>query len=365
MLFLSQMTASFLGRFAPPLTLGVIVFSSLLNSLAGEELVEIRMSDNGDFLVPLLADHLGYFRMEGLSLTRRQVTDVAPEDFLMQQALIAGKLDASYHWFQHTVYGVRHNLPVTAVMLLNDAPGAKVMVANRVRDQIKSAADFSGKHVAEGMAYATKGMLTNLLTIRAGLPRHSYIPVFPEEAGRQKAVIEGLQRGQVDVATFLEPMTSAVEATGLVSTLYDLTSRAGTIKAFGAPYPGQCILMAPSYIKAHPQNVQHVVNAMVRAMRYINAHSAAEIAAQLPSEYFKSLDHQAELHFIQKTLPTFAQDDYSFPPEGVQLVIDTILNTDFDSSPEGIWRRTVDNPTIIPTDLYTNRFVSAAMTAIK
>src|SRR6185312_5781315 len=98
---------------------------------------KIRMSDNGDFLVPLLAHNLGYLQQEGIELVRVKTTDVEPEDFLIQDALVKGKIDASYHWFQHTIYGVRHHLPIKAVVLLNDAPGAKVMVATRLKDEIR------------------------------------------------------------------------------------------------------------------------------------------------------------------------------------------------------------------------------------
>ena len=342
--------------------MGGLLFLALTASAAP---VQIRMSDNGDFLVPLLARNLGYFEREGLELIRLKVTDVAPEDFLMQEALTKGKVDASYHWFQHTIYGARHNFPVKAVIVLNDAPAAKVLVATRLKDQIRSAADFKGRNVAEGMGYATKSMLTNFLAIRAGLPKHSYTPVFPESEGRLQAVSNGLKSGQVDIVTFLEPMTSAVEATGLVTTLYDLTDRAGTTKALGAAYPGQSILMAPAFIEAHPETVQHLVNVMVRTMRYINSHPAEEIAAHLPPEYFKTPDHRAELQFIQRTLPSFARDDYSFSPAMVALVIDTIRASDFDDSEEGLWRRTVENPTLVPEQLYTNEFVRKAMKEIK
>ena len=163
----------------------------------------------------------------------------------------------------------------------------------------------------------------------------------------------------------MEPMTSAIEETGLVTTLYDLTSREGTTKALGAAYPGQSILMAPKFIAAHPDTVQHLVNAMVRAMRYINSHPAEEIAAHLPVEYFKSANRAAELKYVQKTLPSFARGDFSFTPAAVNLVIASIQATDFDDSEEGVWRRTVENPALNPAELYTNEFVAKAMKEIK
>lgn len=327
--------------------------------------VKIRMSDNGDFLVPLLARSLGYFEQEGLELVRLKTTDVMPHDYLIQEALVTGRLDASYHWFQHTIYGARHKFPVQAVMLLNDAPGAKVLVAASLRDQIRSAADFKGRKVAEGAGYATKSMLTNYLALQAGLPKHSYSSVFPETAGRQEAVTQGLKDGQVDLVTFLEPMTTAIEETGLVAPLYDLTDRAGTVRALGAPYPAQSLLVAPGFIAEHPDIVQRLVNVMVRTMRFINAHTAEEIAARLPAEYFKTGDRQAELKFIRLTLPSFARDDYSFSPEMARLVLATVRASDFDDSPEGVWRRTAEVSDLDPARLYNNRFVRKAMAEIK
>ena len=298
-------------------------------------------------------------------MATRPITLSDEHELLIQEALNTGKFDVSYHWFQHTVYGAHHNFPITAVMLINDAPGAKVLVATRLKDQIRSAADFKGRNIAEGAGYATKSMLTNFLAVKAGLPKHSYTPVFPELEGRKEAVKNGLKDGKVDIVTFLEPLTSAIEETGLVTTLYDLTTKAGTTRALGAPYPGQSILMAPAFIEAHPDTVQHVVNAMVRAMRYLNSHTAEEIAAQLPPEYFKTPEHQAELSYLRKTLPTYARGDYTFTPAEVQLVLATIRASDFDDSAEGIWRRTVENPAIDQEKLYTNRFVGKAMKEIK
>ncbi|MDD3179023.1 MAG: ABC transporter substrate-binding protein [Opitutaceae bacterium] len=332
---------------------------------AAESPVKIRLSDNGDFMVPLLAQGLGYFQQEGLEMIRVKIADVAPTDFQMQEPLNKGRIDASFHWFQHTIFGVRHNYPVKAVIMLSDAPGLKIMVANRVKDQIKSAADFKGRNVAEGMGYAAKSMLTNYLAQKAGLPSRSYTSVFPETAGRFEAVTKGLNEGKVDIVSFMEPLSSAILATNKVSTLYDMTTREGTVKALGAPLPAISILMAPSYIEAHPEIVQRLVNVFVRTMRYINTHNADEIAAKLPATYFTSKDRQAEIDFLRNTLPNYARGDYSFTPDAVQMAIDTIRSSSFDKSEEGVWRATVENPHVIPEQLYTNEFVEKAMREIR
>jgi NitT/TauT family transport system substrate-binding protein len=328
---------------------------------AAEDVVTIRLSVDEDPIVPRLAESLGYLKQAGVRIVRAKVEDFSKEDYLLQAPLIAGQIDASYHWFNHAVFGARHNLPVEGVMVFNDAPGMTVMVAAREKDAIKSAADFRGKHVAEGALYGTKGLLTSYLARKAGLPPHSYTPVMLQHDGRQEAVIKGLAAGGVDVMTFQEPITSALRDTGMVKTLYDLNSGASTRKVLGAAWPSQSLLVAPAFARAHPQAVQRLVTAFVKTMRYINRHSLDQIVAALPPSYFEGKDRKAEIRYLRETLPTFAKGDYSFSPAAVRLVVDTVRSYDFDDSAEGRWRGTAVNPNVDPSKLYTNRFVDAAM----
>ena len=240
------------------LTAALLLAAGLHPLAAAEPLIQVRLAVDEDPIVVRLAESLGYFKAEGLDVVRTDLLKVSSEDYLMQAPLIQGDIDASYHWFNHAVFGARHNLPVKAVMVFNDAPGMTVLVANRVKDQIHSAADFKGRRVAEGAGYGTKSILTHYLVRQAGLPDDCFTPVLLEHAGRQEAVIQGLRAGQVDLMTFQEPITSALEATGLVSTLYDLNSRESTAKALGAPWPAQSLLMAPAFLKAH--NLKLVTN---------------------------------------------------------------------------------------------------------
>jgi NitT/TauT family transport system substrate-binding protein len=330
---------------------------------AAETPTKLRMSVN-DPLIPALAESLGNLKREGLEVAIVKVEDVSEHDYLMQEPLVKGRLDVSFHWFQHVVFGARHNLPLKAVMLINDSPGMKVVVANRVKDQIKSAADFKGRNIAEGAGYATKSVLVNYLARRAGLPPNSYTPVMKETEGRQQAVIAGLSAGKVDVMAFMEPITSAIEKTGLTATLYDLTNREGTVKALGDVWPVHTLFLSTKYIDEHPETVQHLVNAYVRTMRFVNSHTAEQIVAKLPDSYFAKTDRQSETTRVAKLLPGFTRGNYALTPSSVELVIDVVKHSAFDDSDEGQFRATGENNTFKPEDLYTNQFVDKAMKTI-
>lgn len=344
-----------------PTAAALLVLGLGLQLAASDQPIKVRLSVDEDPIVVRLAESLGYFQAEGLDVVRTDLLKISSEDYLMQAPLIKGDIDASYHWFNHAVFGARHNLPVKAVMMFNDAPAVTVLVANRVKDQVRGPVDFKGRKIAEGAGYGTKSVLMHYLARKAGLVGEPYTPVMLAHENRQEAVLKGLAAGQVDIMALQEPSISALQATGLVSTLYDLNSRETTAKVLGAPWPAQSLLMAPAFIKAHPTTVQKLVNAFVRTMRFINGHMADEIIAKLPADYFAGKDRAAEINFIKRTLPALAKGDYSFPVASIDLVVDTVMSFNFDQSEEGKWRGTGENRQIVSADLYTNEFVARAM----
>lgn len=219
--------------------------------------------------------------------------------------------------------------------------------------------------MSEDAGYGTKSVITHALITDAGLPLDSFTPVMVESSGRQEAVLKGLQDGVVDVMTFQEPTTSALMKTQMVSVLYDFNTKEGTAKGLGATYPAQSLLTSPAYIKSHPHAVQHLFNAMVKIMRFINTHTTAEVIAKLPSNYFDGKDRDAELAVMRATMQTFAKGDYAFAPESVRVVVNSIQRSDFDKSEEGQWRATGDKKAVVDANLYDNRFVDKAIREIR
>lgn len=191
----------------------------------------------------------------------------------------------------------------TPLMRTPSLPPSAIMTASSARSLFRSSTS-----------------LTRYLASKAGAG--AYASVMMEKAGREAAVVRGLKEGTVDVMTFQEPITSALLATGLATTLYDLNSGESTARALGGRFPAQALLMSPDAIAKRPEVVQRLVNAFVRAMRFVNSHSAEEIAARLPADYFAGKDRRAELELIRAALPTYARGDYSISSEEARLAVD-------------------------------------------
>ncbi|MDD3179119.1 MAG: ABC transporter substrate-binding protein [Opitutaceae bacterium] len=327
----------------------------------------------GGYLVPALAAKLGYFAQEGLDVELKDVMDFHPVDWRSTELLNSGEIDAEICWYHRTIYGIANKAPAKAVVLLEDSPGISIFVANKVKDQIKSAADFNGRRVAISDGFSTKHFLTDYIATRVGGAPDSFIQVPKEIQASVPSIVNGIKAGQVDVVTIMEPKTSQLVASNLVTLMYDLNNAEGTKKALGDVWPTRCLYVSPEFIKAHPDAVQRLVNAVVRTMRYINTHTAEEIFAQLPASYFdphlgnslRAADKAAKLAELKNVLPTFARGDYSIPPTSAQLVVKVVLDTPFDDSDEGKYRAVAREVQVKPEETYDNSFVEKAMRNIK
>ena len=321
-------------------------------------------------LVPELALGLGYFREAGIDVETVNVMNYIPDDFYSTKLLNDGTIDAEICWFHRVIFGIGNDQPARAVFLIENSPHLTVLVANRVRDRIHSAADFKGRTIADSFGFSTKHYLTDFILARAGLPPDSYKAAPGEWYEKPETLIAALQAGKVDVISSMEPMTSRLLATNLVTPLYDLRTAAGTREALGTIWPARSLYLAPKYIDAHPDRVQRLVDVFARTMRFINAHTAEEIVARMAPGYFApDIDNDSwadykkgKIDEIAKVQPGLTHGDYSIPPSAAKVLGDVILRTPFDDSPEGRYRRIAAQSGKVRMEMtYDNRFVERAM----
>ena len=349
-------------------------FASTLS--AAPERIKIKLAPMPGIghLVPELAVGLGYFEQEGIDVEMVNVMNYRDEDFYSTELLNDGTIDAEICWYQRVVFGIGNGQPAQAVFLIEDSPHLTISVADRLKDQIKGAADFKGRTIADSAGFSTRRYLTDVIIAQAGLPPDSYTPAPAELSAKLPLLTAALKAGQVDVVSCMEPMTTGLLATHLVTPLYDLSTAEGTRAALGDIWPARCLYLAPKYIQAHPDRVQRLVNVFVRTMRFINTHSAEEIIAKMPPGYFApdinndlwAEYKQGKTAEIAKVLPGMTHGDYSIPPSAAKLACTVLFHTDFDGSPEGIYRRNAaKSGKVQPEMTYDNRFVEAAMKEIK
>jgi NitT/TauT family transport system substrate-binding protein len=224
----------------------------------------------------LLADRLGYFGDEGLAVTFKETSAGAAIDDMLVDGRIAG-MAAYYH---HTIVAqMDENKPMEAVVTLGVTPGYRVLVAERLKDRLAGPSDLKGRRIVSGGPHSAKCTSANWLVMHAGLATTDYTRLSTGDPAR---IAEELRNGEADFVIAPEPDAGSYLAQGVAGPFADLYSVEGTRRALGSLFPSTVLYMHPAYAAAHRDLAQRLVNALVRALKYINTHSSAEVRAQVP-----------------------------------------------------------------------------------
>lgn len=288
-----------------------------------------------------LTQRLGYFSQEGLNVTLiDEASGQSAED-----EVLAGQVDAGSGSYNHTIELQAAGKQMECVVQLNVAPGEAEMVSSKEAGTIRSAKDLAGKNLGVTELGSGTQTLTTVILHNVGIKQDQvhFIPV-----GAGDTFIAAMQQGKIDAGMTTEPTISRLISSGVGKVLIDLRTPQSTQAALGGPYPFICVFMQNSYVNAHRDVVQKLVNAYVKTLKWMHTHTAAQIADMMPQDYYagnKSLYVTA----LQNQLAIFSPDG-SMPAGGPQ----SVLNTENETN------TSVQGKTIDLNATYTNQFTSAA-----
>lgn len=251
------------------------------------------------YLPAILAEKLGYYRDEGLTVTLMDEREDVPTD----QQLRDGRTDACVGFYHHTFLSQAEGISTECVLALAVTPGLKVLAPDRLKDQIHSLTDFHSRRIVIGGKKSSKNIIANYLVVRGGGKSRDYVAV--DGKGSDK-VAESLASGKTDLVVATEPDVSYYLAHGCFVAA-DLTSVGGTQQAFGAHFPTTCLYLSNPFVAAHPETVQHLVRALARTLKYLAHHTPEEVAALMPKEIVGP-DAAVYLKTLRESMQMFATD---------------------------------------------------------
>jgi NitT/TauT family transport system substrate-binding protein len=120
-------------------------------------------------------------------------------------------------------------------------------------------------------------------------------------------IAEALKSGGADLVVAPTPDGDYYEAQGVATVFADLTTVEGTRRALGALLPTATVYMTSARVKSNPEIAQHLANAFVRTLKYINSHTPEEVAALIPDS-ISGKDRVAYLRVLKEEIPMFAND---------------------------------------------------------
>jgi NitT/TauT family transport system substrate-binding protein len=231
------------------------------------------------YYLPLtVAERKGYFRDEGLEV---EIPDFAGGAKALQ-ALVGGSADMVSGAYEHTINMVAKKQPIKAVVLQAKYSSIVLLVSKERAAKYKGPKDLKGLKVGVTAPGSSTNMFVNNLLARDGL-KPTDVSIVGVGAGA--GAVAAMEKGEIEALSNLDPVITQLEATGKFVAVADSRTEKGMKEIYGGDYHASVIYLTDEYIRKYPNTVQAVVNAIVRADRWIAKATPQEIVDLMPAEY--------------------------------------------------------------------------------
>jgi NitT/TauT family transport system substrate-binding protein len=238
------------------------------------------------YLPFMLAQQLGYYAKEGLNVS---LSD-EPAGVDATTNMLAGKVDGVGGFYDHTIALQGIGKQAESVVSMLQVPGEVELCRTDLKGQINSAADWKGRNLGITDTGSSTDFLTQFLAQKNGVD-----PSTTHRIGVQAGptFIAAMEHKNIDCGMTTEPTVSQLLQKNDAYIIYDTRTAAGAQQAFGGTYPATSLYMSTSYVDSHKAIVQKLVNAYVLTLKYIQDHSAAQIADKMPADYYAGVGKDA------------------------------------------------------------------------
>jgi len=298
--------------------------------------------DKQIYLPAMLAERLGYFKKAGLDVDLK--TEPAGVD--AETAMLSGQVDATVGFYDHNIQLQAKDKQTESVVQFSRVPGEVELVANKQAGHVQSPADWSGKNVGITGAGSSTDFLTQYLAAKHGVQTNQVNRVAVK-AGQ--TFIAAMQHGTIVSGMTTEPTITQVVDSGLGKVMIDMRSVKDTKRALGGLYPAACLYARTDWVAAHKDVTQKLADAFVRTLHYIHTHSGAQIADQMPKDYYTGVGKDKYAAAIDAGKDMFTPDGVM--PAGAPKTVLSVLDK---ALPE------VADADIDLSSTYTTEFVKAA-----
>lgn len=294
------------------------------------------------YYLPLtVAEQLGYFKDEGLDV---EIVDFAGGAKALQ-AVVGGSADVVSGAFENTVNMQLKGQPMRAFVLQGRAPQIVLGVSTKTMPNYKTVADLKGKKIGVTAPGSSTHVMTNFVLASAGLKPTDVSIVG---VGAASGAVAAVKAGQVDAISNLDPVITLLSRPGDIKIVSDTRIVAEADRVFGGPMPAGCLYAPVPFIEKHPNTVQALTNAIVRANKWIQKAGPSDIVKVVP-EAFLLGDRAVYIDAFLKAKPALSPDG-TIPDEGPKTALRALAAGD-----EKLAGAKVDLKAV-----YTNDFVKKA-----
>jgi NitT/TauT family transport system substrate-binding protein len=231
------------------------------------------------YYLPLtVAERKGYFKDEGLEV---EIPDFAGGARALQ-ALVGGSADMVSGAYEHTINMAAKKQPIKAVVLQAKYSSMALAMSKERAARYKGGKDLKGLKIGVTAPGSSTNMFVNNLLVKDGLKPTDVSIVG---VGTGAGAVAAMEKGEIDALVNLDPVLTQLESTGKFVVVVDTRTEKGMKEVYGGDYHASVIYITDEFIKKNPNTVQAVVNAIVRADKWIAKATPQEIVDLMPAEY--------------------------------------------------------------------------------
>jgi NitT/TauT family transport system substrate-binding protein len=231
------------------------------------------------YYLPLsVAERKGYFKDEGLDV---EIPDFAGGSKALQ-AMVGGSADMVSGAYEHTINMAAKKQPIKAVVLQAKYSSIVLLLPKDKAAKYKGPADLKGLKVGVSAPGSSTNMFVNNILAKGGL-KPTDISVVG--VGTGSGGVAAMEKGEIDAISNLDPLITQLESTGKFVAVADSRTEKGMKDIYGGDYHASVIYITEEFIRKNPNTVQAVVNAIVRANRWIAKATPQEIVDLMPDAY--------------------------------------------------------------------------------
>jgi NitT/TauT family transport system substrate-binding protein len=294
------------------------------------------------YLPYMLAQRLGYYAKAGVNV--KLLNEPAGGD--ATQNMLAGQVDGVGGFYDHNIALQGLGKSSESVVSMLQVPGEVELCRTDLKGKINSPADWKGKSLGITDTGSSTDFLTQYLATKAGVDPST---TTRRGVGAGTTFIAAMKQKAIACGMTTEPTVSQVLKDNLGFILLDMRTADGSRKDLGGTYPATSLYMTTKYVDSHKDVVQKLVNAYVATLKWIQGHSGAQIADQMPADYYSGVGKDAYAKALDSEKGIFNPTGI-MPTDGPAtcLAVLSAFNT------------AVKGKTIDLSKTYTDEFVKAA-----
>ena len=299
------------------------------------------------YYLPLtIAEQLKYFEAEGLEVT---IVDFAGGAKALQ-AVVGGSADVVSGAFEHTLNMQAKGQPMRAFVLQGRAPQIVLGVSTKTMPNFKTIADLKGKKIGVTAPGSSTHVLANFVLGKAGL-KPADVSIIG--VGGAQGAVAAMRAGQIDAISNLDPIITILARSGDIRIVSDTRDVAEADKVFGGPMPAACLYAPVAFLEKNPATAQALVNAIVRADKWIQKAGPSDVLKVVPESYLLG-DRAVYIDAFLKARGALSPDGM-FPDAGSATALRALASVD----------DTLKSAKLDLKANYTNEFVKKALAKIK